>query len=64
MRASPRRTARACWTTLAAGGRQAALLALPAGEAMKTLAGAERAYDWLIEQGTERGDVLVASAAA
>jgi 3-dehydroquinate synthase len=27
---------------------------------MKTMAGAEQAYDWLIQQGTERGDTVVA----
>jgi shikimate kinase / 3-dehydroquinate synthase len=46
--------------SLAAAGRDVAVFALPSGEAAKTLASAERAFDWLIEQGTERGDVVVA----
>ncbi len=41
-------------------GRAAALLALPTGEAAKTLDSAARAYDWLIEQRAERGDAIVA----
>src|SRR5439155_8769579 len=45
---------------LRAAGRQPSLLALPAGEAAKTMATAERVYDWLVEQRAERGDVLVA----
>lgn len=41
-------------------GRDHATLAVTAGETAKSLASAERIYDWLIETGTERGDTLVA----
>jgi len=35
-------------------------LALPGGEAAKSWTGLERVCDWLLERGTERGDVVVA----
>ncbi|MDP8925052.1 MAG: 3-dehydroquinate synthase, partial [Chloroflexota bacterium] len=41
-------------------GRDVALYTLPGGEEHKTLADAERMYDWLIEAGTDRGDHVVA----
>ena len=41
-------------------GRDAAVYTLAGGEENKTLAGAERMYDWLLEVGTDRGDHLIA----
>ncbi|MHB1006923.1 MAG: 3-dehydroquinate synthase [Chloroflexota bacterium] len=40
--------------------RRVSHLVVPAGEASKTLGQAERLYEWLIAEGAERGDVLVA----
>ena len=40
--------------------RRVSHLVVPAGEGSKTMAQAERLYEWLIAKGAERGDVLVA----
>ena len=45
---------------LAAGGIEAAALALPPGEATKGWTQLERAVGWLLDQRVERGDVVVA----
>ncbi|MCC6176589.1 MAG: 3-dehydroquinate synthase [Chloroflexi bacterium] len=45
---------------LAATGRGFQTLTISGGEAEKTLAGAERVYDWLLDVGTDRGDHLIA----
>ena len=45
---------------LRAAGRDVAVYTLAGGEEQKTLAGAERVYDWLLEVGTDRGDHIVA----
>ena len=45
---------------LRAAGRDWAVYPLAGGEENKTLAGAERMYDWLLEVGTDRGDHVVA----
>ncbi len=46
--------------SLGRSGREPRLFELPGGEERKSLAEAERLYDWLIEAGTDRGDFLVA----
>ena len=45
---------------LAAGGHTANWLVLEPGEATKSWAGLARVVDWLLEQGVERGDHIVA----
>ncbi len=45
---------------LRAGGFEAALCTVPAGESSKTLAQAAALYDWLVERRAERGDTIVA----
>ena len=45
---------------LRADNRDAEVLTVVGGEEQKSLAGAERLYDWLIRTGTERGDCVVA----
>jgi len=45
---------------LTATGREYSVLAIDGAESNKTLAGAERLYDWLLEERTDRGDFLVA----
>ena len=45
---------------LRAAGREAAVYTLAGGEENKTLAGAERMYDWLLDVGTDRSDHLIA----
>lgn len=43
-----------------AAGRTVESFAIPAGEAHKTLATIEQIYDWLLGNGVERGDTIVA----
>ena len=45
---------------LRAAGREAMLWTMPSGEAHKTLATAEAAYQWLAQQRVERGDTILA----
>ena len=45
---------------LTAAGREFSVLAIDGAESEKTLAGAEKLYDWLLEERTDRGDFLVA----
>ncbi len=45
---------------LAATGRDVKVLPIDGAESDKTLTGAERLYDWLLESGIDRGDFLVA----
>lgn len=47
-------------TALEGAGLEVAHCVLPAGEATKSLEWAGRVYDWLVEERTERGDVVVA----
>jgi 3-dehydroquinate synthase len=47
-------------TSLRATGRDARVALVPSGEEQKSLAGAERLYDWLLEVGTDRGDCIIA----
>ncbi|HEY8477549.1 MAG TPA: 3-dehydroquinate synthase [Chloroflexota bacterium] len=46
--------------TLRAGGRQVSWALVPPGEERKNLDEASRLYDWLVECGTERGDLVLA----
>lgn len=41
-------------------GCEAAAYAIPAGEQHKTLATVQQVYDWLLDNGVERGDLLLA----
>ncbi len=50
---------RAAALALESAGYAVASLAIPPGESQKTLDGASRIYDWLIEQRAERRDFLV-----
>ena len=45
---------------LAVLGREVQVTLVPGGEEQKSLASAERLYDWLIRVGTDRGDCVVA----
>jgi 3-dehydroquinate synthase len=47
-------------TSLRTTGRDARVALVPSGEEQKSLAGAERLYDWLLEVGTDRGDCIIA----
>jgi 3-dehydroquinate synthase len=45
---------------LRAAGREVETLAIPTGEAHKTLDTVRAVYDWLLDRGVERGDALLA----